>query len=62
MKIKNITSCVEFWLLAYGMSELFLDMYDSGSVFCDSGNTKRMRKLYPDATLTLKYYSQFFKK
>lgn len=51
MKVKNKVSCVEYWLRAFNQQILCLDWYTSGVAFCDSGNIKRMKKLYPKAEL-----------
>ena len=51
MRIKNRNTCVEVWL--YGGDEflLFLDSYSNDSAYCDSGNIKRAKRLYPNASI-----------
>lgn len=52
MRIKTGYNCVEVWLNGNEHSSLFLDLYNNGEQFCDSGNIKRASKLYPNATKT----------
>jgi len=49
MNIRHKENCVEVWLDIKGHKSLFLDLYFSGEIFCDSGNLKRMTKLNPKA-------------
>lgn len=52
MLIRIKYNAVEVWLDINNQRSLFLDLYNTGQRFCNSGNIKRTSKLYPTATKT----------
>lgn len=56
MLIRIKYNAVEVWLDINNQRSLFLDLYNTGERFCDSGNIKRAGKIYPNAKKLFVYF------